>query len=88
MMEDTIPSSLLLHDGKEACGVKRYKVVSQTEILKPPYDGKNTPERQLEDFLNGQAEQGWRYRDMLTSLTSDHGLGIDFMILESDKDPY
>ncbi len=68
--------------------MKRYKVVSQSGILKPPYDDKSTPERQLEDFLNGQAEEGWLYRDMKTSLTSDHRLGIDFMILESEKDPY
>jgi len=68
--------------------VNKYKVVSQSVILKPPYDDKNTPERQLEDFLNGQVQDGWFYRDMRTSLTSDHRLGIDFVILESRKDPY
>jgi hypothetical protein len=79
------------HDtGKERdrCGVKRYKVVSQREVLKPPYDEENTPERQLEDFLNKQAEEGWYYRDMITSTTSDYRLGIEFVVLESEKDSY
>jgi len=70
------------------CGVKRYKVVSQREVLKPPYDEKNTPEQQLEDFLNKQAEEGWYYKDMITSLTSDHRLGIDFVVLETERDSY
>jgi hypothetical protein len=73
---------------RDGCGVKRYKVVSQREILRPPYDEKNTPERQLEDFLNKQAEEGWHYRDMITSLTSDHSLGIDSVVLESERDSY
>ncbi len=68
--------------------MKRYKVVSQREVLKPPYDGENTPERQLEDFLNKQADEGWYYKDMITSLTSDHGPGIEFVVLESEKDSY
>lgn len=68
--------------------MNKYKVVSQGMILRPPYDDENTPERQLEDFLNRQVQEGWFYRDMLTSLTSDHRLGIDFMILETRDDPY
>ncbi len=68
--------------------MKRYKVVSQREVLRPPYDENNTPERQLEDFLNKQAEEGWHYRDMITSVTSDHNLGIDFVVLESERDSY
>lgn len=68
--------------------MKRYKVVSQREVLKPPYDEKNTPERQLEDFLNKQTEEGWYYKDMITSLTSDHRLGIDFVVLETERDSY
>jgi len=48
----------------------------------------NTPEQQLEDFLNKQAEEGWYYRDMITSLTADHRLGIEFVVLETDKDSY
>jgi len=62
--------------------------VSQREVLRPPYDENNTPERQLEDFLNKQAEEGWHYRDMITSVTSDHNLGIDFVVLESERDSY
>jgi hypothetical protein len=73
---------------RAGCGVKRYKVVSQHEVLKPPYDEENTPERQLEDFLNKQAEEGWYYKDMITSLTSNHRLGIEFVVLESDRDSY
>jgi|GEM_PF-6905964 hypothetical protein len=73
---------------RDGCGVKRYKVVSQREVLRPPYDENNTPERQLEDFLNKQAEEGWHYRDMITSVTSDHNLGIDFVVLESERDSY
>ena len=73
---------------KDGCGVKRYKVVSQREVLKPPYDEENTPERQLEDFLNKQAEEGWYYKDMITSMTSDHRLGIEFVVLECEKDSY
>jgi len=73
---------------RDGCGVKRYKVVSQREVLKPPYDGENTPERQLEDFLNKQADEGWYYKDMITSLTSDHGPVIEFVVLESEKDSY
>ena len=68
--------------------MKRYKVVSQREVLRPPYDEENTPERQLEDFLNKQAEEGWYYRDMITSVTADHRLGIEFVVLESDGDEY
>ena len=68
--------------------MKRYKVVSQREVLKPPYDEENTPERQLEDFLNKQAEQGWYYKDMITSLTPDHGVSIDFVVLETERDSY
>ena len=68
--------------------MKRYKVVSQHEVLKPPYDEDNTPERQLEDFLNKQAEEGWYYKDMITSMTSDHRLGIEFVVLESERDSY
>jgi len=68
--------------------VKRYKVVSQSAVLKLPYDDKNTPEQQLEDFLNRKAEEGWLYRDTVSSSTSDCGVGSDLMILESDKDPY
>lgn len=68
--------------------MKRYKVVSQREVLKPPYDEENTPERQLEDFLNKQAEEGWYYRDMITSMTSDHRTGIEFVVLESEADKY
>ncbi len=88
MIEGPTASSQRPQDETEACGVNKYKVVSQSEILKPPYDDKNTPERQLEGFLDRQAEEGWFYKDMLTSVTSDHRLGIDFMILESEKDPY
>jgi hypothetical protein len=79
-----------LDDNKErdGSGVKRYKVVSQSELLKPPYDEKNTPERQLEDFLNRQAEEGWYYKDVITSPTADHRLGIDFVVLETEKDSY
>jgi hypothetical protein len=73
---------------RDGCGVKKYKVVSQREVLRPPYDEENTPERQLEDFLNKQAEEGWYYRDMITSLTADHRLGIEFVVLESDRDSY
>ncbi len=62
--------------------------MSQREVLRPPYDENNTPERQLEDFLNKQAEEGWHYRDMITSVTSDHNLGIDFVVLESERDSY
>ena len=62
--------------------------MSQREVLRPPYDEKNKPERQLEDFLNKQAEEGWHYRDMITSLTSDLSLGIDFVVLESERDSY
>ncbi len=68
--------------------MKRYKIVSQQEVLRPPYAEKNTPERQLEDFLNQQADEGWYYKDMITSTTSDHRLGIDFVVLESERDPY
>ncbi|MBN2098382.1 MAG: hypothetical protein JW753_02170 [Dehalococcoidia bacterium] len=68
--------------------MKKYKVVSQREVLRPPYDEENMPERQLEDFLNKQAEEGWYYRDMITSLTADHRLGIEFVVLESDRDSY
>ncbi len=73
---------------RDGCGVKRYKVVSQHEVLRPPYDDKNTPERQLEDFLNKQAEEGWYYKDVITSLTADQRLGIDFVVLESERDSY
>jgi hypothetical protein len=73
---------------RDRCGVKRYKIVSQQEVLRPPYAEKNTPERQLEDFLNQQADEGWYYKDMITSTTSDHRLGIDFVVLESERDPY
>jgi hypothetical protein len=73
---------------KDGCGVKRYKVVSQREVFSMPCDEKNTPERQLEDFLNKQAEGGWYYRDVITSLTSDRRLGIDFVVLERDSDSY
>jgi len=73
---------------RDGGGVKRYKVVSQREVLKPPYDAVNTPEQQLEDFLNKQAEEGWYYKDMITSLTADHRLGIEFVVLETDKDSY
>jgi hypothetical protein len=68
--------------------VKRYKVFSQREVLSIPCDEKNTPERQLEDFLNKQAEEGWYYRDVITSPTADHRLGIDFVVLEREKDSY
>ena len=68
--------------------MKRYKVVSQREVLSIPCDEKNTPERQLEEFLNKQAEEGWYYKDMITSMTSDHRLGIDFVVLESEEDEY
>ncbi len=68
--------------------MKRYKVVSQNAVFRPPYDDKNTPEQQLEDFLNGQMEKGWLYRDTVSSSTSDRRVGSDLMILESDKDPY
>ena len=68
--------------------MKRYKVVSQREVLKPPYDEKNTPEGQLEAFLNKQAEEGWYYKDMITSLASDHRLDIEFVVLETEKDSY
>lgn len=68
--------------------MKRYKVVSQREVLRPPYDEENTPERQLEDFLNKQAEEGWYYRDMITSMTADHRLGIEFVVLEREGDEY
>ena len=73
---------------KDGCGVKWYKVVSQREVFIMPCDEKNTPERQLEDFLNKQAEGGWYYRDVITSLTSDRRLGIDFVVLERDSDSY
>jgi hypothetical protein len=73
---------------RDGCGVKRYKVVSQREVLRPPYDALNTPEQQLEDFLNKQAEEGWYYKDMITSMTSDHRLGIEFVVLECEKDSY
>jgi len=73
---------------KDGCGVKRYKVVSQHEVLKLPCDEKNTPERQLEDFLNRQAAEGWHYKDVITSLTADHKLGIDFVVLETERDSY
>lgn len=68
--------------------MKRYKVVSRHEVLRPPYDEKNTPERQLEDFLNKQAEEGWYYKDVLTSPASDHTLGIEFVVLETERDSY
>lgn len=68
--------------------MKKYKVVSQREVLRPPYDEENTPERQLEDFLNKQAEEGWYYRDMITSMTADHRLGIEFVVLEREGDEY
>ena len=68
--------------------MKRYKVVSQREVLSEPCDEKNPLERQLEAFLNRQAEEGWYYRDMVTSLTPDHRLGIDFVVLESGGDEY
>ena len=68
--------------------MKRYKVVSQREVLRSPYDEENTPERQLEAFLNKQAEEGWYYRDMITSMTADHRLGIEFVVLESEGDSY
>jgi hypothetical protein len=68
--------------------MKRYRVVSQREVLRPPYDERNTPERQLEDFLNKKAEEGWYYKDVITSLTSDRGLGTDFVVLESEADEY
>jgi hypothetical protein len=73
---------------RDGSGVKRYKVVSQREVLKPPYDEENTPERQLEAFLNKEAEEGWYYKDMITSMTSDHRLGIEFVVLECEKDSY
>jgi hypothetical protein len=73
---------------RDGSGVKRYKVVSQREVLKPPYDEENTPERQLEAFLNKQADEGWYYKDMITSLTADHRLGIEFVVLETEKDSY
>lgn len=73
---------------KGGCGVQRYKVVSQQEVLRPPYEETSAPEQQLEDFLNRQAEEGWFYRDMITSMTSDHRLGIDFVILENERVPY
>lgn len=63
-------------------------MVSQREVLSIPCDDKNTPERQLEDFLNRQAEEGWYYRDVITSLASDHSLGIDLVVLERDSDSY
>jgi hypothetical protein len=68
--------------------VKTYKVVSQREVFRPPYDQENTPERQLENYLNHQAEEGWYYRDMITSLTSDRGVGTDFVVLERERDRY
>ncbi len=68
--------------------MKRYKVVSQREVLRTPCDEKNTLERQLEDFLNKQAEEGWYYKDMTTSLTADHRLGIEFVVLETERDSY
>jgi hypothetical protein len=68
--------------------VKRYKVVSQHEVLKQPCDDKNTLERQLEDFLNRQAAEGWHYKAVITSLTADHKLGIDFVVLETERDSY
>jgi hypothetical protein len=73
---------------RDGCGMKKYKVVSQREVLRPPYDEENTPERQLEDFLNKQAEEGWYYRDMITSMTADHRLGIEFVVLEREGDEY
>jgi hypothetical protein len=68
--------------------VKRYKVVSQREVLNIPCDEKNTPERQLEDFLNKQAEEGWYYRDVIISPASDRKLSIDLVVLERDSDSY
>jgi hypothetical protein len=68
--------------------MKRYRVVSQREVLRPPYDEVNTPERQLEDFLNKQAEEGWYYKEMITSTTADHRLGVDFVVLEREGDEY
>ena len=82
---------LLGHDTnkeRDGSGVKRYKVVSHSEVLKPPCNEKNTPERQLEDFLNKQAEEGWYYKDVITSPNADHRLGIDFVVLETEKDSY
>jgi hypothetical protein len=73
---------------RDGGGVKKYKVVSQREVLRPPYDKENTPERQLEDFLNKQAEEGWVYKDLITSMTPDHRLAIEFVVLESELDQY
>ncbi len=83
-----MPRGYVTDKERDGCGVKRYKVVSQHEVLRPPYDDKNTPERQLEDFLNKQAEEGWYYKDVITSLTADQRLGIDFVVLESERDSY
>ena len=67
---------------------QKYKVVSGRQVLHPPYDIEHTPARQLEEFLNGESDQGWSYKATLSHATVDTGLSIDFVILEKDTASY
>jgi len=67
---------------------QKYKVVSGRQVLHPPYDSEHTPARQLEEFLNGESDQGWSYKATLSHATVDTGLSIDFVILEKDTESY
>ncbi len=67
---------------------QKYKVVSGRQVLHPPYDTEHTPARQLEEFLNGESDQGWSYKATLSHATVDTGLSIDFVILEKDTASY